>query len=99
MKKVWIISLITMILLSGCAFNPMGYAEWRPAETLTYLNVRTGPGREYKRVDTIPPGVGIHVSKDSVGVFEMWRKIQISDEEEYWICDGTVYDHYITFLD
>ena len=101
MKKLfWIIMVV--VALAGCEFNPnpMGYADWRPAETLVYLNIRTGPGREYPKVDTIPPGVGIEVSKDSGGVFEIWRRIHISDEEEeLWICEGTIYDNYIVFLD
>ena len=97
-RKKILVSVILMIVFTvGCEINPIEYEDWRPAETLVYLNIRTGPGREFEWVDTIPPGMGIYVSNESRGVFEIWRKIQISDEE-YWVCEGTIYDDYFVLL-
>ena len=89
-----------IVLLTACDPNPMGYPEWRPAETLTYLNVRTGPGCEFECVDTIPPGVGIEVNRHREGVFETWTRLRTADpEQELWVCTGTGYKNYIVLLD
>ena len=100
MKKV-LISLITMILLSGCAFNPMGIPEWIPAETVVDLNIRTGPGVDYEIVCTLSQGEIIEVSREAEGVFNIWRRIRCSEEdsEEYWVCQGTIYNDYFVLLD
>ena len=101
MKKLfWISILMVVVALAGCEFNPMGIPEWRPAETVVDLNIRTGPGTEYDTVGIITQGEIVEVSRDSEGVFHIWRRIRFSEEEyEYWISEGTIYDKYIKFLD
>ena len=86
---------------TGGEFNPQGYADWRPAETLVELNVRTGPGQGYEIVDTLPQGAIVEISRESSGVFEIWGRVRFSEEDydDYWICKGAMYDDYIVFLD
>lgn len=64
---------------SGCIFKRIDFSKLQPASTNGSVNLRSGPGTEYEKLETLEKGTEIYVLEDS----KDWVKVRANWKEGY----------------